>query len=505
MFYVNTANDSIDGGGGINTVVCPGVRANYALDDIGGVVTARDSNASQGGTDRLANISYLQFADQTVDVTTVPAAVTLALVADTGRSATDGITSDAAVQGIADAGATVTILDGNRPLGSVNADGTGRFSFTPTGLTDGSVTLTASERNVLGNTVVSAPLAFTLDTVPPLVAITSTGGLTTDRRQVVTGQTKPQEAGDAVIVFDGAAALATSVVQADGGWTTAITLTEQGVHSLTAAATDAAGNIGVSTAVAYTLVPSLPSLDPMFDSGLYLAQNPDVAAAGIDPYQHYLAYGWHEGRNPEALFDTNYYLSQNPDVRAAGVNPLTHYETYGWREGRDPSLLFSNLGYLAANPDVQAAGVNPLLHYVVHGQFEGRMAFLSGGIAPADPLVTAASYDPQLGATEIPTGTAAAQQAAWSYATSGWHKGLNPDALFDTNYYLSHNPDVAAARVSPLLHYEEYGWHEGRDPSAQFSTHKYLDAYADVKNAGLDPLLHYVVYGQGEGRTASTA
>lgn len=506
LFYVNTANDSIDGGGGTNTVVCSSVRANYALDDIGGIVTTRDSNASQGGTDRLANIRYLQFADQTVDVTTLPAtAVTLALVADTGRSATDGITNDAAVQGVADAGATVTILDGTRSLGSARADGSGRFSFTPAGLADGSVTLTASETDALGHTVVSAPLAFTLDTVAPLVAITSMGGPTTDPHQVVTGQTNPAEAGDAITVFDGAAALATSVVQADGGWTAAVTLTGQGVHSLTAAAIDAAGNTGVSTGVAYTLVPSISSPDPIFDSGLYLAQNPDVAAAGIDPHHHYLTYGWHEGRNPEALFDMNYYLDQNPDVRAAGINPLTHFETNGWREGRDPSLLFSDSGYLAANPDVQAAGIDPLLHYILYGQAEGRMAFLSGGVAAADPLVTAASYDPQLGATEIPTGTAAAQQAAWSYATSGWQKGLNPDTLFDTNYYLSHNPDVAAARMSPLLHYEEYGWHEGRDPSAQFSTHKYLDAYADVKNAGLDPLLHYVVFGQGEGRTAFTA
>jgi hypothetical protein len=102
----------------------------------------------------------------------------------------------------------------------------------------------------------------------------------------------------------------------------------------------------------------------------------------------------------------------------------------------------------------------------------------------------------------VPTGPAAAQQAAWSYDQTGWQKGLNPDAFFDTNYYLSHNPDVAAAHIDPLLHYENNGWLEGRDPSAQFSTAKYLAAYSDVKAAGMDPLLHYVQFGQAEGRSA---
>jgi len=254
-----------------------------------------------------------------------------------------------------------------------------------------------------------------------------------------------------------------------------------------------------------TLLQTTHALDPLFDSSFYLAHNPDVAAAGVDPYQHYLTYGWHEGRNPDALFDTSYYLAQNPDVRMAGVNPLLHFESNGWQEGREPSLMFSDAKYLAAYPDVAAAKLNPLVDYLSHGQSAGRMAFLAGGTAPADPLVDAAYYSKQPGATVVPAGAAGQQQAAADYNAGGWQKGLNPDALFDTQYYLSHNPDVAAAGVNPLLHYEQYGWTEGRDPSAQFSTHKYLAAYSDVKAASLDPLLHYVVYGQGEGRTAFAA
>ncbi len=251
-----------------------------------------------------------------------------------------------------------------------------------------------------------------------------------------------------------------------------------------------------------TVTTSFTSPDPLFDVAYYLAHNADVAAAGVDPYQHYMAIGWKEGRNPDGWFDDKYYLTQNPDVAAAGVNPLLHFEQNGWREGRQPSLLFDDAKYLTANPDVRAAGLDPLQHYIQNGQAESRVSFLTGGTAAADPLVNATYYDRQLGATLVPGGTAGAQQAAWSYDNGGWQRGLNPDAFFDTSYYLAHNPDVAAAHIDPLLHFEQFGWHEGRDPSAQFSTNKYLGAYADVAKAGLDPLLHYVQYGQNEGRSA---
>ena len=56
--------------------------------------------------------------------------------------------------------------------------------------------------------------------------------------------------------------------------------------------------------------------------------------------------------------------SHYADVAAAGINPLQHYEAVGWTEGRDPSAGFDTLGYLAANPDVAAAHINPLDHFL---------------------------------------------------------------------------------------------------------------------------------------------
>lgn len=45
--------------------------------------------------------------------------------------------------------------------------------------------------------------------------------------------------------------------------------------------------------------------------------------------------------------------------------------------------------------------------------------------------------------------------------------GLIKLGLFDSDFYLSQNPDVAAAGTDPLLHFLEYGWKEGRRPSAK--------------------------------------
>jgi hypothetical protein len=63
----------------------------------------------------------------------------------------------------------------------------------------------------------------------------------------------------------------------------------------------------------------------LFDESWYKENYPDVAAAGIDPIEHYLSSGADEGRNPGPLFDTLEYLLRIPDAGAEGQNPLLHF------------------------------------------------------------------------------------------------------------------------------------------------------------------------------------
>ena len=75
----------------------------------------------------------------------------------------------------------------------------------------------------------------------------------------------------------------------------------------------------------------------LFNRDWYLTRYPDVAAAGLDPAEHYVSLGAAEGRSPGPDFDTAEYLYRNPDVAATGVNPLLHYLERGMAEGRDAS------------------------------------------------------------------------------------------------------------------------------------------------------------------------
>ena len=63
---------------------------------------------------------------------------------------------------------------------------------------------------------------------------------------------------------------------------------------------------------------------PDFDASYYLKSYPDIAAAGIDPFEHYINYGYTEGRNPSADFDTKYYIKRYLNGKL-DVNPLVHY------------------------------------------------------------------------------------------------------------------------------------------------------------------------------------
>ena len=72
----------------------------------------------------------------------------------------------------------------------------------------------------------------------------------------------------------------------------------------------------------------------LFDGAWYLRVNPDVADAGFDPAEHYLAFGFAERRNPSRGFDGSFYLDLNADVSLAANNPLLHYLKHGKAEGR---------------------------------------------------------------------------------------------------------------------------------------------------------------------------
>ncbi|TAJ72186.1 MAG: hypothetical protein EPO51_08725 [Phenylobacterium sp.] len=67
-------------------------------------------------------------------------------------------------------------------------------------------------------------------------------------------------------------------------------------------------------------------------------------------------------------FDAAFYLRTYPDVGEVGADPLDHFMTYGWREGRDPSPDFSVRTYLEAFPEVAESAANPFVHWITSGR-----------------------------------------------------------------------------------------------------------------------------------------
>ncbi|MBS6653657.1 MAG: N-acetylmuramoyl-L-alanine amidase, partial [Collinsella sp.] len=85
---------------------------------------------------------------------------------------------------------------------------------------------------------------------------------------------------------------------------------------------------------------------------------------------------------------------------------------------------------------------------------------------------------------------------------------LDYSSVFDANYYLSNNPDVAKATAGnselALDHFINYGMSEGRRGSASFDVQSYFNEYPDLRAAfGFDLVKyyeHYVTAGKAEGR-----
>ena len=82
----------------------------------------------------------------------------------------------------------------------------------------------------------------------------------------------------------------------------------------------------------------------VFDDAFYRAGNPDVAAAGVDPLEHYIVAGEAEQRQPCAFFDPEGYRAQSPGA-APGVCLLVHYLTCGDAKGLQPFVGIDRMGF----------------------------------------------------------------------------------------------------------------------------------------------------------------
>ena len=243
-------------------------------------------------TDAAGNVSsYSTSLAITVDTSSVtPSSIDMSTSSDTMGTGTSGTTSDnltttttPTFTGVAEAHSYVTLYDtdGSTVLGTATVTGTivngaagttGTFSITSSLLSDGIHSLTFKALDAAGNvSSASTALAVTVDTatVAPSAldlavasdtsgagtAGTTTDNLTNDTTPTITGTA---EAGSYVVLYDTdgstilgtAVTLGTNAAGAAGGtnsWSITSSTLSTGIHSLTAIATDAAGNVSSSS------------------------------------------------------------------------------------------------------------------------------------------------------------------------------------------------------------------------------------------------------------------
>lgn len=193
------------------------------------------------------------------------------------------------LNGTAEANSIVKIYDNGNLIGTVNADGTGVWTFTPTtALGQGLHSLTVTATDAAGNAsqpsaafninvdsiVPTAPtITLVNDDVGTVTGPVSNGGATNDPTPTISGSGEP---GSTITVYDGLDVLGTTTVNGNGTWTfTPNPPLLDGPHTFTVTASDAAGNVTAPSAPwnieLITVLPTAPTIGEIVDN-----VNPDI-------------------------------------------------------------------------------------------------------------------------------------------------------------------------------------------------------------------------------------
>lgn len=247
VVHAGTGVSNLIGGAGTNTATFAGPASNYIVtrDPVSGAVQSVQSVAGLPNTlDTFTNLWNVAFA------VPPPAALALTPASDSGISNHDDITKIAlpTITGTGETGATVTLFDGSRAVGTGTVTG-GVWSIAATlPLAEGANAITATQTDIAGNVSgASTPLAVTLDTSPPNVTAAlvpnsldaHSNGIVYS--QVVAGGGDPNAS---VTISEGGIPITATQANSTGAWGLDPSTLAQGSHTLVASETDPSGNTG---------------------------------------------------------------------------------------------------------------------------------------------------------------------------------------------------------------------------------------------------------------------
>ncbi|QPH37832.1 Ig-like domain-containing protein [Pedobacter endophyticus] len=213
----------------------------------------------------------------TIDTTAplAPSTPDLLAASDSGISSSDNITNNTTptFSGTAESGSVITLYDSNGTtvLGTAVATG-GNWSITSSALGSGAHNISAKSTDVAGNvSPASTTLAIVIDTTSPVAPSTpvcSAGNPTKNQTPTFTGTS---ESGATVNLYDGTTQIGSSLASGIN-WSIVSSTLAEGVHSITAKAVDAAGNVSASSsALALTIDLTAPVVTGITAGATYTA------------------------------------------------------------------------------------------------------------------------------------------------------------------------------------------------------------------------------------------
>lgn len=197
-------------------------------------------------------------------IDTTPPALSIATPAMGAQTADNTVT----LSGAGEAGLTI-LVELRDAMGAVvatfmpTADAMGTWSVDTNALADGTYTVSATSSDAAGNMSSAGPVGFTVDTVAPAVALDApaNGTRTNDDTPTISGTTEPG-AGVVIELTDVNGAVLQTLnptVDAQGGFTVDAAQLPEGTYTVTATATDAAGNEAKDT-VSFTIDTTAPGI-----------------------------------------------------------------------------------------------------------------------------------------------------------------------------------------------------------------------------------------------------
>jgi hypothetical protein len=233
--------------------------------------------------DRAGNLGTSSSTLTIVVNTALPAAPVLALTtsSDTGASSTDRITASnkPTFSGTGTNGDTIKIYSGSTELGSAVVAG-GLWSITlASTLSDATHTLRAQTIDAAGNaSSYSANLAVVVDTTRPSAPLISGSPLAKNSSTpTVSGTAEPHSV---VKLYASSSLVATTTADQHGAWSVALSSLTDAAYSITASATDTAGNTSSDSTVASLSVDTAAPAAPTMNVLSALSLTPTLTGTG---------------------------------------------------------------------------------------------------------------------------------------------------------------------------------------------------------------------------------